>query len=81
MATFAESISSEDHRAVDVKPALCVMRSAGHVGFTNAVNALPEIAPSVFKLQPGKGVSASGTIVDAQTGRPVSKARIHINPT
>jgi hypothetical protein len=40
------------------------LRSAGHVGFINALNDLPEIAPSVFELQPGKGVSASGTVVD-----------------
>jgi len=80
MATFAESIPSEDHRAIDVKPALRVTGPNGLVGFTGELKDLPEIAPSVFELQLDKGVSASGTIVDAQTGRPVPHARIRVYP-
>jgi hypothetical protein len=81
MATFAESIPSEEHRAIDVKPALSVTGPVGHVGFTGELSELPEIAPSTYELQLHKGVSASGTIVDAQTGRPVPNARIRIYPT
>lgn len=80
MATFAESVPSEDHAAIDVKPALSVTGPDGHVGFTGNLNDLPEIAPSMFELQLSKGVSASGTIVDAQTGRPVPNAKIRVYP-
>lgn len=81
MATFAESVPSEDHAAIDVKPALSVTGPNGHVGFTGNLDDLPEIAPSMFELRLSKGVSASGTVVDAQTGRPVPNAKIRIYPT
>lgn len=80
IATFAESLSAEDSPFVDFEPAISVTGPVGHVGFTGKLSELTQASPSMFELQLNKGVSASGTIVDAQTGRPVPNARIRIYP-
>jgi beta-lactamase regulating signal transducer with metallopeptidase domain len=81
IATFAESVPTEDSPVVTVRPDVSVTGPAGHIGFTGKLSELPEIAPAMFELQLTRGVSASGTIVDAQTGRPVPNARIRIYPS
>jgi hypothetical protein len=80
IATFAESVPTEDSPFVTVRPDVSVTGPAGHIGFTGKLSELPEIAPAMFELQLQKGVSAAGTIVDAQTGRPVPNARIRVYP-
>jgi beta-lactamase regulating signal transducer with metallopeptidase domain len=80
IATFAESLPTEDSPFVKIEPALSVTGPAGHVGFTGKLSELSQVSPTMFELQLNKGVSASGTIVDAQTGRPVPNARIRIYP-
>ena len=80
IATFAESVPSEDSPFVTVAPSVRVTGPTGHIGFTGKLSELSEIAPAMFELQLDRGVSASGTIVDVQTGRPVPNARIRVYP-
>ncbi|MFT5326288.1 MAG: hypothetical protein ACI8P0_004163, partial [Planctomycetaceae bacterium] len=80
ISTFAESLPAEDSPFVTVRPEVRVVGPSGYIGFTGMLSELPEIAPAMFELQLARGVSASGTIVDAQTGRPVPNARIRVYP-
>lgn len=80
IATFAESVPAEDSPFVAVTSSTRVVGPAGHIGFTGKLSELREIAPAMFELQLTRGVSASGTVVDAQTGRPVPNARIRVYP-
>jgi beta-lactamase regulating signal transducer with metallopeptidase domain len=80
ISTFAESLPAEDSPFVTVRPEVRVVGPSGHIGFTGKLSELPVIAPAMFELQLTRGVSASGTLVDAQTGRPVPNARIRVYP-
>jgi beta-lactamase regulating signal transducer with metallopeptidase domain len=81
IATFAESIPSDEFSAIDIKPFVSVSGPAGHIGFTGLISGLEEVVPSMFEVRLDKGVSAKGTIIDAQTGRQVPNARIRIYPS
>lgn len=81
IATFAASLPADVSSILEFEPSISVTGPAGHVGFTGKLSELSQVSPAMFELKLDKGVSASGTIVDAQTGRPVPNAKIRIYPT
>jgi len=81
IATFAESLPADVSSILEFEPAISVTGPAGHVGFTGKLSELSQVSPAMFELKLDKGVSASGTVVDAQTGRPVPNAKIRVYPT
>lgn len=81
IATFAESLPAFDSTILEFESAIGVTGPAGHAGFTGKLSELSRVSPAMFELKLDKGVSASGTIVDAQTGRPVPNAEIRVYPT